>query len=315
MSRIAIVHPVGLLARELREQLHQRPDLCSDLQLLTTHDEEVGVLTEVSGGAGLVARLDSDALSGIDLVFVCGDDDTIGTAIGAIPEGIPTVIVQATGTGEHGTLRIAGAAEPPTTRTLCSPHAAVVALSHLLASLSPLAPRQTVATVIVPASVREQAGLDELFAQTNAILNFTGERSEEVFGHQLAFNLLPVEGAEEIAAQLSGVPEAPEVSLQLLQGGVFHSLSISLWVAFDTDPGIDEIRDRLAEHRSIELAEEVSTLGPIDGATTTRMLVGTVTPGAPNSYWLWAVADNLTHGGALNAIELATELLSGRTSS
>jgi aspartate-semialdehyde dehydrogenase len=30
----------------------------------------------------------------------------------------------------------------------------------------------------------------------------------------------------------------------------------------------------------------------------------------PNSFWIWAVADNLTRGSALNAYEVAEEILS-----
>ncbi len=32
----------------------------------------------------------------------------------------------------------------------------------------------------------------------------------------------------------------------------------------------------------------------------------------PNSFWLWAVADNLTRGSALNAFEIAEQILSAR---
>jgi len=310
MSRMAIVHPGSLLARELREQLGQRPDLCTDLQLFSTLDDEVGGVTEVGGGVGLVQRLDNDLLAATDLVFLCGDDEALETALELVPETIPKVVLSSTASGTYGISRVAGSEQPLTSRTLQSPHPAVISVAHLLSALSPLAPRQAAATVIQPASMKEQPGLDELFAQTSAILNFTGERSEEVFGHQLAFNLVPVEGAAELGAQLAAIPGAPPaISLQVLQGGIFHSLSLSLWIDFEADPGEEAIRERLSEHRSIELADDPSTLGPIDAAANRCLLVGTVTPGAPNSYWLWAVGDNLTHSGTLNAIDLAAELL------
>ena len=47
--------------------------------------------------------------------------------------------------------------------------------------------------------------------------------------------------------------------------------------------------------------------GPVDAAAREEVVVGSVRPdaGAPGGYWIWAVMDNLTRGGALNAVEVA----------
>jgi len=50
-------------------------------------------------------------------------------------------------------------------------------------------------------------------------------------------------------------------------------------------------------------------LGPIDAAATDDVLLGHLRSESPGSYWLWSVMDNLTRGGASNAIAIAEALL------
>jgi aspartate-semialdehyde dehydrogenase len=311
MSRIAIVDSGTLLGAELKEGLERRPELCDDLRVLTSDEERVGMLTEVQGAAALVRELDEEALEGVELVFVCGDENTVRTALERIPETLPTVVVTSSPVPTEVAPRVAGVGPAADARRVRSPHPAVVAVVCLIEALRPLTAGAASATVVLPASVHDQAGLDELFAQTRALIAFSGERIEEVFGHQLAFNLLPGPGGAAATAELTAiVGDDPPVSLQLLQGGIFHGLGISLSVVLEDGLETDEIRRRLGEHEGLELVEEAATLGPIDGAAAPRVLIGEVRPDAGGTFWIWAVADNLTQGGALNAIALAEELLS-----
>jgi aspartate-semialdehyde dehydrogenase len=58
------------------------------------------------------------------------------------------------------------------------------------------------------------------------------------------------------------------------------------------------------------LSDKPRLLGPIDAAASDKVLFGTVRKDeAAGGLWLWAVMDNLTRGGALNAIEIAEALL------
>ncbi len=52
--------------------------------------------------------------------------------------------------------------------------------------------------------------------------------------------------------------------------------------------------------------------GPIAAAGSNRVLLGPVAAadGRPGRYWLRAVMDNLTRGGAVNALEIAAAVLS-----
>ena len=73
MHVVAVVHPTSLLAKELRERLEARSDLCRELRLLSLDEEEIGAVTESAGAAAFVGRLEPDSLAGVDLAFFCGD--------------------------------------------------------------------------------------------------------------------------------------------------------------------------------------------------------------------------------------------------
>jgi aspartate-semialdehyde dehydrogenase len=137
-----------------------------------------------------------------------------------------------------------------------------------------------------------------------------------VFGRQMAFNLLPHPGPiEPLAAQLRAVlGEEPAVSLDVVQAGVFHCFSASVHLRCARDPGVKAIRRALGDHPYVELSDDAKHLGPIEVAGSDKVLVGAVRKetggaGGGGGYWLWAVMDNLTRGGALNALEIAEEVL------
>jgi aspartate-semialdehyde dehydrogenase len=132
-----------------------------------------------------------------------------------------------------------------------------------------------------------------------------------VFGAQLSFNVLPTPlSPDRLAAQLQAVLGGlPPVALQILQGAVFHSVSASLYVRFAGEPTSAVVRKALSASPFLEVADKPKHLGPIDAAASDKVIYGTVRRDeAGGGLWLWAVMDNLTRGGALNAIEIAAEV-------
>jgi len=164
-------------------------------------------------------------------------------------------------------------------------------------------------------------GLEDLLDQTRGILSMTGERGDSVFGRQLAFNLYPTpDGAGALAELVQGVTGlAIPLAVHTMQGPVFHGVSTSLFVRFpegESDPGESAILERLATQKHVTVAmREVDgpQPGPVDAAAREDVLVGSVQAdaGAPGGYWIWAVLDNLTRGGALNAVEVAERVVGG----
>lgn len=314
MTTVAIVEPTNLVGRELRETLDRDRKAGWDLRLLSHDEEAIGTLTEAQGAAAMVQRADAEALAGVELAFFCGDVATARGLLAARPD-LLGVLVTGDAAAQDGPPLVAGVnlegRDLP--RVVVSPPPTVVALAHLLHPLRDLGLVEAVATVLQPVSAREQAGLEEVLDQTRAILAFSGQPEPTVFGRQLAFNVLPATNpVADPVPQLQAVlgRELP-ISVHRLQGGMFHSFAVSLHVRLDGAPGVDAVRKALGRSATIELVEEPETLGPIDAAGRDEVLVGHVEadPHRPGAFWIWSVMDNLTRGGAVNALALARALL------
>ncbi|MFL6201663.1 MAG: Asd/ArgC dimerization domain-containing protein [Thermoanaerobaculia bacterium] len=309
MSTIAILHPASLVGKELREGLEARMKEWREVKLLSTDPDEVGTLTEVLGAAALVQRYEPEALKNVSTVYFCGPIGKNRPLFDDVPAGAIVVVLSPDAALEDGMPVVAGV-NTDAARSgarLLSPHPALVLLAHVLAPLRSFQPVDLVATLIQPASVQGDAGIQELFEQTREIVAMIRRTPTPVYGAQLSFNLLPTASETLPLSELLQkiVPETPPIPLQVLQGGIFHGLSASLYVRFGGSPNPKAIHKALKGNPYIELAKDPGHLGPIDSATSDKVIVGTVRVDAAGGFWFWAVMDNLTRGMALNAIEVA----------
>jgi aspartate-semialdehyde dehydrogenase len=310
MSKYAILHPTTLLGKELKETLERRPGW-QEIRLLSTQDDEIGTLTEVAGAAAVVQRYDPDDLHGLTAVFLSGPAAQNRPILAELPPGVTGILLSPDSTLDDGRPVVAGVnlEAVGSGGTVLSPHPAVVLLAHLLHPLAGLEPQRAVATVLQPASIEGDAGIEELVGQTRNIFTMTGRKASPVFGAQLAFNLMPAPlSVEPLTAQLGAVLGRPSPAvLQVIQAGVFHSLSVSVHLHFggETAPSPQAIRQALAASPYLEVADTPKHLGPVDAAGSDKVIFGTVRKATDGGFWLWAVMDNLTRGGALNAIEVA----------
>jgi aspartate-semialdehyde dehydrogenase len=318
MTVLAIVHPNNLLGKELRETLGRddRSISWQEVRLLSPNEQDIGILTEVAGAAALVQRFDPEGLEGVSAVFFCGPIAANRPLLAAMPPEVTAVVLSPDATAEDGYPVVAGINQRPgsATRTLVSPHPAAVLLAHLLQPLAALCEvRQVTATVLQPTSMYDEPGIEGLFEQTRQIVAMTARRRSPVFGPaQVAFNLLPAAQGEAAAASVAAalasvLPAAPRLALQILQAGVFHGLAVSLHVSTDDAPSLPALRKALTAGPYVAVAEDARHLGPIDAAGSDKVLLGPLRRDS-HGFWIWAAMDNLTRGGALNAVEIAAEV-------
>jgi aspartate-semialdehyde dehydrogenase len=332
MTEIAILGPTSLLGKELHGELGRRPHLWNRISLLAASEEEEGTVTESGGAAALVTAAEHSALASADLIFACGDiEHDLSLVRRRLEEagGSATAILLSAGaTVEHGEPVVSGV--NPDTATgggiLVSPDPVAIALAYLLAPLAGekgLGASEAAATVVLPVSALGSQGLDDLFNQARDLLAMSGERRPTLFDRQLAFSLYPVSlptaGGPAGTAELAGLVRRAAgirlpLAIQILQGGIFHGVSVNLYVRFADDPGEKAIRRALAGQRHVTVSPAGTSPSDVpaatDAAASEEVLVGAVRPAPehPGAYWIWAVMDNLTRGGALNAVEVA-ELL------
>jgi aspartate-semialdehyde dehydrogenase len=313
LTTLAILHPTNLQGKELRETIEARRRDWWDLRLLSTHEDEIGTLTEVAGAAALVNRYEPEALKGVDLAFFCGTAEESRPLLEELPAETTAILLSPDATLDDGTPVVAGVNSDAAhgRKVLVSPHPAVVILAHLLHPLRGFSPTEAVATLLQSASVKGQPGLEELFENSRQILSMASRTGTPVFGTQLAFNVLPAAmAAETVGDQLHAVlAGAPPVAVQILQGAVFHGIAASVLVRCPSNPTLAAFRKALAGNPVLEAAVKPRLLGPVDVAGSDKVIFGSLRKDDTGAFWLWAVMDNLTRGTALNALEIAEAAL------
>ncbi len=314
MTTIAILNPNNLLGRELREGLGQHRELWDECLLLSARDEDVGTLTEIGSSAAMVEAFDPEALDKVDIFFLGGSWEECQGLLPALPQASTRLLVAPDAEAEEAQPLVAGVNLEQAERgtLLSSPHPAAVALAHLLHPLATFQPRRAVATILLPASLYGEPAMDEIFSQTRNIVAFTGQDDPSHFPAQMAFNLLPAaQPSGPVVRQLGQVLASDyPLSLQLVQAGVFHGVGVSLQVELGAGEDAREITQALGDHPMNVLVDEPESLGPVATANQQDVLVGAVEEDAqPGSFRIWAVMDNLTRGGATNALQILEALV------
>ncbi len=312
MTILAIVHPTDLVATDLREKLEARPELWHDLRLFALDKDEVGTLAEVRGRPTLVAELEEDSFDKVDVAFLFGEMRRLRPLLATIPPRT-TVILLAPDAGiddAHPVVIGIEEGQLPENKPLLSPHPAVIGLAHLLHPLARFEPTLAAATVVQPVSTLGKEALDELFEQTREVLTFQSQ-NRRLLPSQFAFNVLdgdlPSASLEAQLGRILGQPTAV-LSIAVLRAGIFHGFGISLHCRLAADPGVDALRAAFAEHSALELVEDSELLGTIDVAASENVMVGRIERTSPGTYRIWALIDNLTRGGASNALGILEAL-------
>jgi len=199
----------------------------------------------------------------------------------------------------------------------------------LVMVLKPLSEISTIKRVIVDTfqsvTGTGSAALKELEDQSRQILNGKPAKAEE-YPHQIAFNVLPhIEPFLEngyTREEMKMVNETRKilhdskvmVSATCVRVPVAVSHSEAIHIEFHNAVSPDRAREVLGAQLGITIVDDpLSNVYPmpIDAADTDDVLVGRVRKDVsnPNGLALWVVCDNLRKGAALNAIQIAEEMM------
>ncbi len=167
--------------------------------------------------------------------------------------------------------------------------------------------------------------MEELRKQTRAIME-GGTATPSVYPHQIAFNLLPhiepfledgyTREERKMRDETRKIMHAPDiaVSATCVRVPVVTSHSEAVHVEFERPMSPEEARDLLAAFPGVQVVDEPQANGyplPLQAEGGDDVLVGRVRRDSSNSNGLamWIVCDNLRKGAALNAIQIAEEVL------
>jgi aspartate-semialdehyde dehydrogenase len=319
-----------LLGREIRDIVAgSTPEL--ELRLVAADEERPGTLTRQGDEAAIVEPLEPETIAGARVVFLASSAESSRRAL-EMADG-SAAWIDLTYTAEErpeARLRaplVESEADEGDSAVHVIAHPAAIALALFLRRLQANdAIRRSVIQIFAPASEQGQAGVEELQQQTVSLLSFKN-LPHAVFDTQLGFNLLARYGEEapqsleeselrieRHLATLLALPGegegAPMPSLRLIQAPVFHGYSFSVWVEFESNPGVEALENSLGMEAIDVRGAESEPPTNVGHAGQSGIGVGGIGPdrNEPEALWFWLVADNLRLM-AENAVAVAKQLL------
>ena len=150
-----------------------------------------------------------------------------------------------------------------------------------------------------------------------------GETYEpKVFSHQIAYNLIPQIGGEQVDGYTSEemklqnegrkIMHLPElkVSCTCVRVPVVRSHSVSVSLQFDVPVTVEQVREVLAKAPGVKLVDDLANKQypmPLDTSGQDLVFVGRIRPDLTddNGICLWCCGDQVRKGAALNCIQIA----------
>lgn len=148
----------------------------------------------------------------------------------------------------------------------------------------------------------------------------------DVFNKQVAFNVIPQIGgfnehgytSEEwkVVHETHKIFDDPSIKITATcaRAPVFTSHCESVYFETAKDADLARLKEILKESEGVKFFEDFSYPLPLEVEGTDLTYVARLRedPSNRNSFWLWCVADNLRKGAALNAVQIAEELIKAR---
>jgi len=327
---VAVVGATGAVGNEMIAVLEERDFPVDTLRLFASERSE-GIKLQFKGEEISVETLKEDSFQGIDIaLFSAGAERSkiwapIAAKSGCVvvdnssqwrmdPE-VPLVVPEV---NPHDLKWHKGIIANPN----CSTIQMVVALKpiHDVAKI-----KRIVVTTFQAVSGTGKKAMDELLQQTVALLNFK-DIEIKVYPHQIAFNVLPhidkfLENGytkEEMkmvneTKKIMGEPSI-RVTATTVRVPVFRGHSESVNIETERKITAQEVRELLSKSPGvvvIDNPEKNQYPLPIYASGRDEVFVGRIREdeSIENGINMWVVSDNLRKGAALNAVQIAEELI------
>ena len=328
--KVAIVGATGLVGQEFIKVLEQLNFPMSSIQLLAS-DRSAGRKLFVRHREIEVKETTPESFEGIDIALFSAGAETSryfspiaaqsGTVVidnSAAFRTEPTVPLVVPEVNPEDIKWHKGIIANPN----CSTIQVVVAL-YPLHKVNPI--KRIIADTYQAVSGTGSAAVEELTAQAKQVLE--GQTAiPHVYPHQIAFNLLPeidvflgsgyTKEEWKLVEETRKIMHANDIAISAtcVRVPVFTGHSVAIHVEFSQPMSPDEARLILVEAPGVKLLDDPAISlypQPWSAADSDEVFVGRIRQDTFNSRSLvmWVVADNLRKGAALNAVQIAEEMI------
>jgi aspartate-semialdehyde dehydrogenase len=325
--RIALIGAESFRGKELKSVLEGKRLAIEKIEFFDPDvEEEYSKLTEFRGEPRVIMPLDEEAIADSDLVVLASDKKTNRTLgnLASKKDFLAIDLSETFNEDKNVPIVVGGINHVPVLKEkpslIANPHPATIILAHFLNVIyAKFHPKNVAAFILQPASAMENAGIAELADQSFAVLN-SSTVSKKIFKTQVAFNLLSdvtptdkdgfSDAERQILSETRRVLDLPDLplSVAIIQAPVFHTYSIMFHLELEKRSDIPTLVDLFKKSPYFKVApsSQSQTVSSLQAAGKDKIFVGQIKreKAAPNQYWVWTVADNLTRGSALNAYEI-----------
>jgi len=328
---VAVIGATGNVGREVLNYLSSRNFPVKEVFTAASSDS-VGKEVSFGDDAIKVNQMNELDFSKIDIAFFCaGSGVSEKYAEKAVAEGcividksshfrlnkdIPLIVPEAN----------VNALKDFKTGIVSNPNCCTIPIAVVLKPLDNAAKiKRIVVSTYQSVSGAGKAAMDELYNQTKA--KFIYEHlNPTIFPEQIAFNLFPHIGdfredgysdeeykIEEELKKVIGDHANPTVTCVRVPVFVSHSMSVN--VEFENDINAEEAEEILSEADGVfvyNIENETKYATPIDAVENDEVFVSRIRNdnSRKNSLNIWVCCDNLRKGAALNAVQIAEEIIS-----
>jgi aspartate-semialdehyde dehydrogenase len=327
---VAVAGATGAVGNEMIATLEERNFPVETLRLFASERSE-GKTLDSHGKPLTVELLTDKVFNGIDIaLFSAGGDRSLEFAPAAAKAGCVVVDNSSAWRMDPEVPLVVPEVNPDDVDwhkgIIANPNCSTIQMVVALKPIHDAAKiKRVVVTTFQAVSGTGKKAMDELLSQTKDILNFK-EINPVVYPHQIAFNCLPhidrfmddgytkeeIKMVNETKKILGD--DSVKVTATTVRVPVFRGHSESLNIETEKKLSANEARAVLSSAPGIivyDVPEKNIYPLPTDAANKDEVYVGRVREDntVENGINLWIAADNLRKGAALNAIQIAEELI------
>ena len=327
---IAIVGATGLVGQEFIKILAQRSFPMESIRLLAS-DRSAGRKLMVNKQEIEVGETTPDSFEGIDIaLFSAGAEVSRHFSPLAAQSGAVVVDNSAAWRMEPNVPLVVPEVNPEDIEwhsgIIANPNCSTIQMVVALYPLHKVNPiKRIVVSTYQSVSGTGAAAMEELNVQSKQVLE--GQTTiPHVYPHQIAFNVLPeidvflddgyTREEWKMMEETKKIMHASEIAMSATcaRVPVYTGHSEAVWVEFSSPMMPDEVERILVGAPGVKILDDNAISlypHPWMAAGTDEVFVGRIRRDTshPNGLALWIVADNLRKGAALNAVQIAEEMV------
>ncbi len=331
--KVAIVGATGLVGQEFIKVLEQREFPIDSIQLLAS-DRSSGKKLFVTHEEIEVKETVPESFKGIDVaLFSAGAEISRYFSPIAVQSGAVVIDNSAAFRMEPTVPLVVPEVNPEDIKwhkgIIANPNCSTI---QMVVALYPLHKVNPIKRIIVDTyqavSGNGSPAVDELTAQARQVLD--GQNTiPHVFPHQIAFNVLPeidvfldndyTKEEWKMLEETRKIMHADDIAISAtcVRVPVFTGHSEAVNVEFSHPMSPEEAKHILAQAPGVKVLDDPTVSlypQPWSAVGTDEVFIGRIRRDAshPNGLVMWIVADNLRKGAALNAIQIAEEMIKGK---